>query len=63
MLTVSFNDSCHRFADLRWAGVLPPVFMRSTKLPATTKLSGEHETPHIANVLLWATLLFIVFKN
>ena len=26
--------------------------MRSTKLSATTKLSAEHETPPIANVLL-----------
>ncbi len=41
-----------RFADLRWAGFLPLMFMRSTKLSATTKLSAEHETPPIANVLL-----------
>ena len=31
--------------------------MRSTKLSATTKLSAEHETPPIANVLLPAGLL------
>ena len=41
-----------RFADLRWAGFLPKMFMRSTKLSATTKLSAERETPPIANVLL-----------
>jgi hypothetical protein len=38
---------------LRWAGFLPLNFMRSTKLSATTKLSAEHETPPIANVLLY----------
>jgi len=43
-----------RFADLRWAGFLPLMFMRSSKLSATTKLSAEHETPPIANVLLAA---------
>ncbi len=43
-----------RFADLRWAGFLPQMFMRSTELSATTKLSAEHETPPIANVLLAA---------
>ena len=37
---------------MRWAGFLPLNFMRSTKLSATTKLSAEHETPPIANVLL-----------
>lgn len=31
--------------------------MRSTKLSATTKLSAEHETPPIANVLLCAVLI------
>ena len=41
-----------RSADLRWAGFLPLMLMRSTKLSATTKLSAEHETPPIANVLL-----------
>uniref|UniRef100_UPI0023F3DB67 hypothetical protein n=1 Tax=Flavobacterium filum TaxID=370974 RepID=UPI0023F3DB67 len=34
------------------AGFLPQMIMRSTKLSATTKLSAEHETPPIANVLL-----------
>jgi hypothetical protein len=43
-----------RFATLRWAGFLPPMLMRNTKLWATTKLSAEHETPPIANVLLAA---------
>ena len=47
-----------RFADLRWAGLLPLMFMRSTKLSATAKLSAEHETPPIANVLLPAGFLF-----
>ena len=28
------------------------MFMRSAKLSATTKLSAEHETPPIANLLL-----------
>ncbi len=37
---------------MQWAGFLPLNFMRSTKLLATTKLSAEHETPPIANVLL-----------
>ena len=44
-----------RFADLRWAGFLPPNFMRSTELSATTKLSAEHESPPIANVLFKRT--------
>ena len=39
-------------SDLRWAGVLPLMFMRSSKLSATTKLSENNETPPIANVLL-----------
>ena len=46
-----------RFADLRWAGFLPQMFIRRTKLSVTTKLSAEHETPPIANVLL-ATVVF-----
>ena len=37
---------------MRWAGFLPQMLMRSTELSATTKLSAEHETPPIANVLL-----------
>uniref|UniRef100_UPI00404A1022 hypothetical protein n=1 Tax=Gelidibacter sp. TaxID=2018083 RepID=UPI00404A1022 len=50
-----------RFADLRWAGFLPLNLKRSTKLSATTKLSAEHETPPIANVLLPVVVLcFIV---
>jgi hypothetical protein len=49
--SVFYNEAL-RFADLRWAGFLPLMFMRSTKLSATTKLSAEHETPPIANVLL-----------
>ena len=48
----------HRFADLRWAGFSPQMLMRSTELSATTKLSAEHETPPIANVLLAAVKLF-----
>jgi len=47
-----FIGFVQRFADLRWAGFLPLMFMRSTKLLATSKLSAEHETPPIANVLL-----------
>ena len=46
------DDLDERFEDLRWVGFLPLNFMRSTKLSATTKLSAEHETPPIANVLL-----------
>ena len=34
--------------------------MRSTELSATTKLSAEHETPPIANVLLSAALILVV---
>ena len=48
-----------RFADLRWAGFLRLMFMRSTKLSNTTKLSAEHETPPIANVLLAVVILSI----
>jgi len=33
-------------------GFSPLMFMRSTKVSATTKLYAEHETPPIANVLL-----------
>jgi hypothetical protein len=62
--------ACQRFADLRWAGFLPQMFIRSTKLSATTKLSAEHETPPIANVLLADVFLipvefrqFSVFDN
>ena len=51
-----------RFADLRWAGFLPLNFMRSTKLSATTKLSAEHETPPIANVLLAVRCSFLSTK-
>lgn len=42
---------------MRWAGFLPPMFMRSSKLSVTTKLSAEHATPPIANVLLPPVLL------
>ena len=59
----SFRAHCttyERLADLRWAGFLPLNFMRSTKLSATTKLSAEHETPPIANVLLYAALFSVV---
>jgi hypothetical protein len=48
-----------RFADLRWAGFSAQMFIRRTALPITTKLSAEHETPPIANVLLWAAFLII----
>ena len=43
---------------------LPPLsllLMRSTKLSATTKLSAEHKTPHIATVLLWAGFLVVSY--
>ncbi len=43
--------------DLRWAGFLAQKFIRSTKISATTKLSAEHETLPIANVLLPAAIL------
>src|SRR3989344_3277087 len=36
------------------------MLMRRTELSLTTKLSAEHETPPIANVLLCVRLLFIV---
>jgi len=48
----SSNYSRLRFADLRWAGFLPQMFMRRTELSATTKLSAENKTPPIVNVLL-----------
>ena len=50
-LSVGYH-SRQRFADLRWAGFLPLMWMRSTELSATSKLSAERETPPIANVLL-----------
>ncbi len=57
-MTGMFFKTCRqRFADLRWAGFLPLNFMRRTELSATTKLSAEHETPPIANVLLCAAFL------
>ena len=46
-----------RFADLRWAGFSVQMLMRKTELSAITKLSAEHETLPIANVLLAAALL------
>ncbi len=45
-----------RFADLRWAGFSAQMLMRRTELSVTTKLAAEHETPPIANVLLWAAV-------
>jgi hypothetical protein len=36
------------------------MFIRGTALSVTTKLSAEHETPHIANVLLAEGFLFVV---
>lgn len=45
-----------RFADLRWAGFLAQMFMRRSKLSGTLKLSAEHETPPVANVLLVAVI-------
>ena len=62
MLTLLRNGFIQRFADLRWAGFLPQMFMRSTKLSATPKLSAENETPPIANVLLCVRLLFCRVK-
>ena len=58
----SRNNDAQRFADLRWAGFLPLNLMRSTKLSATTKLSAEHETPPIANVLLAAFIFCHVYN-
>ena len=45
---------------MRWAGFSAQMLMRSTELSATTKLSAEHETPPIANVLLSAALILVV---
>ena len=53
---ILYYEMTLRLADLRWAGFLPLHFMRSTKLSATTKVSAEHETPPIANVLLPAAV-------
>ena len=57
-----------RFEDLRWAGFSVQMFIRRTALSVTTKLSAEHETPPIANVLLVAVvflsfLILIPFFN
>jgi hypothetical protein len=54
---IFYNDA-QRFADLRWAGFLAQMFIRRTELSLTTKLSAEHETQPIANVLLPAVFLF-----
>ena len=56
-------NSNQRFADLRWAGFLPQMLMRSTELCVTTKLSTKYETPPIANVLLAAGLSCQAFRN
>lgn len=45
---------------MRWAGFSAQMFMRSTKLSATRKLSTEYETQPITNVLLSAGLLFVI---
>lgn len=55
--TAWYGDT-QRFADLLWADFSAQMFMRSTKLSATTKPSAEHETPPIANLLLAAAILF-----
>jgi hypothetical protein len=52
--------TAQRFADLRWAGFSAQMFIRSTALSATTKLSAEHETPPIANVLLAVVFILLV---
>ena len=52
------NDG-QRFGAWRWAGVSALMFIRRTALSATTKLSAEHETSPIANVLL-AAVLFVL---
>ncbi len=44
-------------------GLSAQMFMRSTKLSATTKLSAEHETPPIANVLIAVVLLQFTNHN
>ena len=49
-----------RLADLRWAGFSPEKFIRRTALSLTTKLSAEHETLPIANVLLATVLLILL---
>ena len=55
--------TANRFADLRWAGFLPLMLMRSTKLSATTNVSAEHETPPDAKPLCLLRNSFIVVKN
>jgi hypothetical protein len=40
------------FCKLAMGGLLAQMFIRSTELPVTTKVSAVHETPPIANVLL-----------
>lgn len=48
---IGFPVTVCRFA---MGGIFTTNVIRSTKLSATTKLSAEHETPPIANVLLAA---------
>ena len=46
------------FCRFAMGGLLAQMFMRSTKFSATIKLSAEHETPPIANVLLAVRFYF-----
>jgi hypothetical protein len=40
-----FNNYAQRFAATRGAGDSPQMLIKSTKVPVTTNVSLEHETP------------------
>jgi hypothetical protein len=51
------NKVAYNGFGLGEGGDLPLMLRRRTKLSVTTKLSAEHETPPIANVMLVAGFL------
>jgi hypothetical protein len=58
----NINDTLKNYV-LRFGAVAdfsPLNFIRRTELSATTKLSSEHESPPIENMLLVAALLSVV---
>ncbi len=57
------GNPTQRFSDWRLAGFFALMFMRSKKLSVTTKLSAEHESPPIANVLFSVGFLIVLFLS
>jgi len=58
MLSVKVAANVWQICDGR--AFLAQILMRRTELSATTKLSAEHETPPIANVLLVAVFIALL---